>query len=142
MTKESEPVSLFKHDCVLSLCTSIMVIDITQTKTPNDSPPQSSWQLGSNKGVSSSNGFLQITFLDEQLDGNKYTIKAEVKNIVHEELYIGSSDFYLKDAKGHLYKPDFSSVSQFGNIYLGEETKDLTTFSVDNSNQNFMVLYD
>lgn len=123
---------------------SRLIVDLTKSKNPADSPPNSSWVLSSNKGVKVSNGEMELTINDEKYLGNTYIIDVTIKNIGNSSIHYDDFNFMVKDVAGHGYSRNSYSLLNplsLGDLPPGEMVRGDVAFDVKKSDGNMMIIY-
>jgi hypothetical protein len=124
---------------MLSIDFGRLEIDLTTTKNPQDPTLKSDWKIGSNKGVSISNGYEKVTVKDETISGNSYSADLIIKNIGVKDTIVMLGSFYLKDQDGYVYEPPLSLA--FKELKPDQEIEHSITFSVKDTAKQFMIIY-
>ena len=129
------------------------VIDLTKTKTPEDSVPTSDWELESSKAFGLRDSRIAIDVY------NLFVREDQIsEGIVHLQVYIGltnlektptsfrTSNLYLKERSGFVYTPGFNAIEPrltSGNIDGESSINGYISFDFDYSkDEPFMLIYD
>jgi hypothetical protein len=120
-------------------------VDLTKKMSPPDDPPESSWNLSSNKGIKISSRQLEITINDERFEGETYIIDTTLKNVGKSPLIYDPSYFKVKDESGVPYSINsfFKSQSPLlsGELPPGEQVRGDIEFDVDEPGKKMMIIY-
>ena len=124
---------------------SRFVVDLTKSKNPADSPPNSSWVLSSNKGVKVDNRQLELTINDEKYVGNTYIIDVTIKNVGNSAVPYDASNFKVKDMAGESHSRNFllslASPLLSGDLPPDEMVRGDIAFDVEKPGGNMMIIY-